>query len=85
MKVCVRLGHLCSIQCLNRFLRLSLSLHIIANILLYNVANAKEALELAKLQEQTEQLKHQEEIRVTVYNRGLKTTTCSIVGVFTSS
>lgn len=31
---------------------------------LYNVANAKEALELAKLQEHTEQMKHQEEIRV---------------------
>ena len=32
---------------------------------MYNIAHAKEALELAKMQEHTEQIKHQEEIRVT--------------------
>lgn len=31
---------------------------------LYSTAHAKEALDLAKMQEQTEQIKHQEEIRV---------------------
>ena len=33
---------------------------------MYNAAHAKEALELAKMQEHTEQIKHQEEIRVTL-------------------
>lgn len=33
---------------------------------LVHTAHAKEALELAKMQEHTEQIKHQEEIRVSI-------------------